>query len=104
MNSMNNNKIKQNNNNYMDDAESNSSTPSPPEISTTQKYMNSLLKQTKPDLNGKDDKVKHTTPTCHSFLQRRSLPERSQPLLQVGENKYKKVIVKLAQLFGGKHW
>ena len=89
MNSMNNNKIKQNNNSYIDDEENSSCTPSPPEVSTTQKYMNSLLKPIKPGLDGMDDRIKPVTPTCHSILQRRSLPERSQPLMKVGENRYK---------------
>ena len=70
----------------MDDAENrNANTTN--ETATTQKYVNSLLKmQMKPDFN---DKARNVSPTCHSILQRRSLPERSQPLLQVGENKYK---------------
>ena len=92
---MNNNKTKQNG--YMDAEKSDT------ENSTTQKYINSLLRQPAPLLEGTDDKPKHATPTCHSILQRKSVPDRPQHqtlqrkslparpqhLLQVGENKYK---------------
>ena len=73
------------------DAENNDADITNESATTTQKYVNSLLKmQMKPDFNDKgNDKLKNISPTCHSILQRRSLPERSQPLVQVGENKYK---------------
>ena len=57
---------------------------------TTQKYVNSLLKRTQPETTFTDNKPKYATPTCHSLLQqKRSLQEPPQRLLQVGLNKFK---------------
>ena len=74
-----------------DDAKNNHTNTTNESASATQKYVNSLLKmQMKPEFNNKgNESIGNVSPTCHSILQRRSLPERAQPLVQVGENKYK---------------
>ena len=84
MNNMNNNKSKQSN---ITEEENTIS----PELSTTQRYMNSLMRPIRsPEIDENNERPKHSTPTCHSILhQRKSLPERQQPLLQLGENKFK---------------
>jgi len=97
MNNMNNNKTKDSSS-YKETPETHTAMDNLAGMSTTQKYMNNLLKGIQADPSVDDRRtplkpVKYSVPTCHTLLmQKRSLqePPQQQQLVQVG-NKFKPV-------------
>ena len=83
MNTMNNNKSKQNN-----DADTENSSTKSSMIQNN--YLNSFPGKIQLDLSSEEeDKFKHSTPTCHAILQKRSLPARPHQLLQADTSRSK---------------